>query len=136
MKKNSAVTLISLIITIIVLLILAGVTISMILGDNGILTKATEAKINSEIADIKERAEMVKLEMLMDAQNNGTTLKRGELVDGINNEFEGLKEGYSSIVEDGKYVVNYIDQNNGKREIWNTEITENTVNSSVPIIIY
>ena len=105
MKKNSAVTLISLIITIIVLLILAGVTISMILGDNGILTKATEAKINSEIADIKERAEMVKLEMLMDAQNNGTTLKRGELVDGINNEFDGLKEGYSSIVEDGKYVV-------------------------------
>ena len=42
--KESGITLIALVITIIVLLILAGVTIAMVVGDNGILTRAREAK--------------------------------------------------------------------------------------------
>lgn len=45
-KENRAVTLIALAVTIIVMLILAGVTISTIAGDNGIVTKAREAKIS------------------------------------------------------------------------------------------
>ena len=40
MKNNQAITLVALIITIIVLLILAGVTLSIILGDNGLINKA------------------------------------------------------------------------------------------------
>ncbi len=44
-KRNArGITLIALVITIIVLLILAGVTISALSGDNGILKRATEAK--------------------------------------------------------------------------------------------
>ena len=43
MKKQNGITLIALVITIIVLLILAGVTISLVIGDNGILTQATLA---------------------------------------------------------------------------------------------
>ena len=44
-KKNTrGITLITLVITIIVLLILAGVTIAALSGDNGILTRAKEAK--------------------------------------------------------------------------------------------
>ena len=42
-KNNSAVTLIALIITIIVLLILAGVTLNMIMGEDGIIQKANDA---------------------------------------------------------------------------------------------
>ena len=38
--KNNGITIISLVVTIIVLLILAGVTISMLFGDNGIITMA------------------------------------------------------------------------------------------------
>ncbi len=41
-KKNNGITLIALVITIIVLLILAGVSISMFTGQNGILTRGTE----------------------------------------------------------------------------------------------
>ena len=44
LKEKSGITLIALVITIIVLLILAGVSIAMLTGDNGILTQATEAK--------------------------------------------------------------------------------------------
>ena len=43
-KNNKGITLIALVITIIVLLILAGVTIAALSGDNGILRRATEAK--------------------------------------------------------------------------------------------
>ena len=47
MKKQNGITLIALIITIIVLLILAGVSIILVVGQNGVLTKAQEAvKIN------------------------------------------------------------------------------------------
>ena len=53
-RTNSGVTLIALIITIIVLLILAGVTIAMIMGDNGILNQATRASEETIIADEKE----------------------------------------------------------------------------------
>ena len=53
-KNNSGVTLIALIITIIVLLILAGVTIAMIMGDNGILNQATNAKTQNTVGEEKE----------------------------------------------------------------------------------
>ena len=48
-KENEGITLIALVITIIVLLILAGITIATLTGDNGILTKTNEAKEQTEI---------------------------------------------------------------------------------------
>ena len=53
-QKNNGITLIALVITIIVLLILAGVTIATLLGDNGVLTKATEAKNEQADATVEE----------------------------------------------------------------------------------
>ena len=55
---NKGITLIALVITIIVLLILAGVSIAMLTGENGVLTKATEAKDQTEIAQEKEERGM------------------------------------------------------------------------------
>ena len=49
-------------VTIIVLLLLAGVAISSLSGDNGILNRASEAKEKSQIAEIKEEAEIVKVD--------------------------------------------------------------------------
>ena len=56
-KANSGITLIALVITIIVLLILAGVSIAMLTGQNGILTQAQNAKTTTEKAEVKERAQ-------------------------------------------------------------------------------
>ena len=53
-RKNEGITLIALVITIIVLLILVGVTIATLMGDNGILTKATEAKEEQADGTVKE----------------------------------------------------------------------------------
>ena len=58
MKNNKGITLIALVITIIVLLILAGVSIAMLTGDNGILTKATESTKATDLAEVLERINM------------------------------------------------------------------------------
>ena len=58
MTNNKGITLIALVITIIVLLILAGVSIAMLTGQNGILTRATDSKIESSDAEIVERVNM------------------------------------------------------------------------------
>ena len=44
MKREKGITLISLVVTIIVLLILAGVTLTMLTGENGIMTRAKTAE--------------------------------------------------------------------------------------------
>ena len=56
--KNGGITLIALVITIIVLLILVGVTIATLMGDNGILNKATKADISTENATVLEQLQL------------------------------------------------------------------------------
>ena len=53
-KKENGITLIALIITIIVMLILTGVTLAVTLGDNGLMAKANETKIQMQIETDKE----------------------------------------------------------------------------------
>ena len=55
LKTNKGITLIALVITIIVLLILAGVTIATLTGDNGILTKAQNAKEKNAQKTVEEQ---------------------------------------------------------------------------------
>ena len=58
MKNNKGITLIALVVTIIVLLILAGVSIAMLTGDNGILSRASDAKKNSAAGSLDEAAKI------------------------------------------------------------------------------
>lgn len=58
MRNQKGITLIALVITIIVLLILAGVSIAMLTGQNGILTRATDAKKDTTTAEAVERINM------------------------------------------------------------------------------
>ena len=58
MKNNKGITLVALVITIIVLLILAGVSISMVVGENGVLNRATGAASETSEAEMKQALEM------------------------------------------------------------------------------
>ncbi len=58
MKKQNGITLIALVITIIVLLILAGVSIAMLTGDNGILNQATKAESSTTEAEFADKINM------------------------------------------------------------------------------
>ena len=68
MKKNKGITLIALIITIIVLLILAGVSIAMLTGESGVITQAQKAKISTELSGYKEELELYKISKLTENQ--------------------------------------------------------------------
>ena len=57
-KKQTGITLIALVITIIVLLILAGVSIATLTGNNGILKQANTAKENNKVAAAKEKVQV------------------------------------------------------------------------------
>ena len=75
MRNNKGITLIALVITIIVLLILAGVSIAMLTGQNGILTQAGNAKTDTAKAEAKEAIKLAVNEILtnsMDPTYDGT----------------------------------------------------------------
>ncbi len=76
LKEKQGITLIALIITIIVLLILAGISIAMLAGDNGILTRAKSAKKTSEIEGIKEE---IKTEIIAEQAGNEGNISKSDL---------------------------------------------------------
>ena len=57
---DEGITLIALVVTIVVLLILAGITISLVFGSNGVIKKAQEANENTKIAQVREQLELAK----------------------------------------------------------------------------
>ena len=61
MKRENGITLVALVVTIIVLIILAGISINLTLGDNGIITTAQKAKENMELARVEEERELNEL---------------------------------------------------------------------------
>ena len=73
-QRNNGITLISLITTIIILLILAGVTIGILTGNNGVIENAQKAKKDTEIANEKE---IIDTAVIQAMGNN----KRGNLVE-------------------------------------------------------
>ena len=75
-KKENGITIIALIVTIVVLLILAGVNISLIINRNGIISKAEVAKQETEIADEKEKINLSAL--AAQANNEEAVIRRND----------------------------------------------------------
>ena len=63
--KEKGITLIALVVTIVILLILAGISIAMLTGDNGILSQAQNAKNKTEEAERNEKLDLLKQEELI-----------------------------------------------------------------------
>lgn len=58
MNKNKGITLIALVITIIILLILAGITINQLTGENGLFARAKEATEKTKIETAREKLQL------------------------------------------------------------------------------
>ena len=91
LRRNKGITLIALVVTIIVLLILAGISIAMLTGQNGILNRAAEAK---EKTGTTQTEETVKLSVT-DALTQGL----GSLTDA------NLKTALNNNIGAGKYEI-------------------------------
>lgn len=67
-SNQKGVTLIALVVTVIILIILAGVSITMVVGENGILTRASDAKIETAVAAVKENLHLDQIEKTMNEE--------------------------------------------------------------------
>jgi len=94
--SNKGITLIALIITIIVLLILAGVSIATLTGENGILAKAERTTKETEIAEAKEQA---KLDILAWLSNQ---IEKGENTNLTKDEIKAILVGKEYVKELGE----------------------------------
>ena len=112
--KQNGITLIALVVTIIVLLILAGVSIATLTGENGILTRANDAKTNTEVAEEKEKVELSATGAL--AEDLG-----GEI------DIDTLRTELGKYFENGKYDVQEGTNEDGT-EGYIVTITENDPN--------
>ena len=108
--KNRGITLIALVITIIILLILAGVSIAMLTGNNGILTQAENSKILTEFKEIKEYVGLKKNEKeILKVQSDENEFEKQNL--GIpytdENPYGPINVwGYDTFFGDGWYLIN------------------------------
>ena len=110
-NKSSGITLIALVVTIIVLLILAGISIQMLTGDNGILTRAGQAKENTDKAQLEEQVKLAALAAITDGRGNITdTSLKNELKKNINglsdsNITGNDKNGWTVKIENKGYYI-------------------------------
>ncbi len=116
-EKIAGITLVALVVTIVILLILAGVTIMYVMGDNSIFKKAQEAKNKTEEAMQNEQEDLSNLGNIISNYTNGNStttppmsnkLQKGELVNTDKEEYideNGDKApipGGFCVVEDSK----------------------------------
>lgn len=105
-KKERGITLIALVVTIVILLILAGVSINLVLGQNGLIAKAQEAALKTDKASLNEKIQMAIVAAQMEdneykeltAENLGSAL---------------IQDGTKAIVsenEDGTIHILFLDE--------------------------
>lgn len=117
-KRNQrGITLIALVITIIVLLILAGVTINVLLGQDGIINRTQQAKEQHEYAAAKEIIDLKLVEIYTDAVSNNEEYTMSKITTGMTddttitidekyfNATASLKTGISDSIANLKGIV-------------------------------
>lgn len=134
MRKNQGITLVALVITIIVLLILAGITITFMLGDNGILNRTKEAGMSYEEQAAKEKLEIALMDISADKITNPAYNEQGFINDRLAKE-EMVVIGDIVIVDGWQFEIDRsvpkIGQSLGKgKQNEEIQITANAVTSS------
>lgn len=134
LEKDRGITLIALVITIIVLLILAGISISMLSGDNSILSRAGEAK---EMTDKNQIVEQARLDILGEiAGKKGENPTETQIIEILGTYFkeDTIPEDLSDLsqnmtTKNGGYTVKLSEVLNGvtvKQEVKETTIAKST----------
>ena len=116
-KKNKGITLIALVITIIILLILAGISISMLTGQNGILNRTQEAKVKNEKSQAQEEVTIALNYLQIENETSSATLTQENKRKILEDELKKSAKDSTVIISGNGYKVNhrkydfYIDEN-------------------------
>ena len=116
LDKNKGITLIALVVTIVVLLILAGVTIATLTGDNGIITRTNQAKEETEKAGAKEKVQVevagsfdeygkFDMDKLKENLKNNLGLQESDIKDNPDGSITVTVDGYEVTVDSNGNVT-------------------------------
>ena len=143
-KTEKGITLVALVVTIVVLLILAGVSINLVLGNNGIIARAKDAETKSAEAS---QNDLKGMNALTEEMNNAlgekpkVDLSKYKIGDYVNYKYDVVSSGYETKSEENGYgnqiiaqstdtlkwrILN-IDEANGTVDLVSATPTSNTV---------
>ncbi len=108
--KEKGITLMALIITIIILLILASITVATLTGDNGIITTAMEAREKTEIGEIEEQLRLAQMSAKLKKQGGDITIE--DLIEELEKQgvdFEREEDG--TLIIGGDYIYEFEEKN-------------------------
>ncbi len=141
-KQEKGITLIALVLTIIILIILAAVSIATLTGDNGILTKAQEAREATKKAEIEEQLRLAGLSAKIKKEGGDITIEeylqelreeKVDFVEGDTEKYGDLYEIYKKvIIVEGKYIYG-LNEKDGD-VIFEEKGTENKIKPTVKSI--
>ena len=129
MKETQAkgITLIALVITIVIILILAGITITTVLGDNGVIELAEQAKKETIVTTVKEAIDIAKLSKSLEKEDGLIT----------EDELKEILENYGEIIysEDGETIEGIIENQEGY-EVLLPDIMDGVINQNIYVKLY
>ena len=125
--ETSGITLIALVVTIVILLILSGITIGTLMGDGGIIEKAKEAKKTTIVSVIKEKIDIDKLNKSLGKEDGMIT----------EDELKEILDKYGKIIydEDEELIEGIIEKDNGY-EILLPDIMDGVINQNIYVKLY
>lgn len=144
-RKENGVTLVALVITIIVLLILAGVTISMVLGEEGMIARASQTTVAQKSAEVRDHVSMALASIRMEDIAHLAKLDGADAVDPRDTELQTRVKTYLGTVgyeasdvddtTDNTVVVSVVD---GQDNPWEITVTmeEDEGNYSITDVTY
>ncbi|MFR3919976.1 MAG: leucine-rich repeat protein [Clostridia bacterium] len=125
-ENKKGITLVALVVTIVVLLILAGVSLNLLIGNNGIITRAKQAKISNDLSSYKEQLAM----FIADKKTENPEFYESSLTAGKNNLYYNTKTS-----EDEKTIKDIIkdvkDEYLDSLEVVKGKLTVNTKDKNI-----
>ena len=131
-NQEKGITLIALVVTIIVLIILAGIAINIIIGQNGIINKVTIAKEKNYMAQAEEKLKLVIADWKIEKTTGSKTITEyfenkvpkeiDEFIDMEDGTYQLEKDGYAIAIDENGNIVVEIGKTISKPEISNLKI--------------
>ncbi len=140
LKNEKGITLVALVITIIVLLILTGVTLSMVMGESGIFGKANSAKEKTQLSNAEETIKLAVLENKVNSVSGEVALTNDQLKEEIAKKL--TEQGYTVSESTVTYyedktidIENYLEKESAITITWTWADTDNSGTKNVGDIV-
>ena len=128
MKKESGITLVALVVTIIILIILAGISLQVTIGENGIITRAKQAKQNITLAGEAEAMQLnqlyYELETGGEMSEDEESTKKDEIIALLQKQVDELQKQVASLQTENTELKKQIENLNIQISNLQTEIAD------------